>query len=134
MTGERFLVTCNGHPLPLQPGRHADERICGVRFKAWQMPSALHPRIGVHAPLTFDLYDTWNQRAIAGCRYYVAHPAGRNYEQFPVNAYEAEARRRARFIPFGHTPGLQVELPSPADKFSYGRVSEYPYTLDLRRT
>lgn len=134
VSGERYIVTCNGHPLPLRQGRHADERICGVRFKAWQMPSALHPRIGVHAPLTFDLYDTWNQRAIAGCRYYVAHPAGRNYEQFPINAYEAEARRRARFIPFGHTPGQQVELPSMTDKLTKGQAEEYPYTLDLRRT
>lgn len=129
--GDRYHVNCNGRALPLHQTDRVDERVCGVRFKAWQPPSALHPRIPAQTPLTFDLYDRWNGRAIGGCRYYVAHPAGRNYERFPVNASEAEARRLARFERFGHTPGRHdaTHLTQPQAALA----PEYPYTLDLRR-
>ena len=97
----RHRVTVNGVTLPLQPTGRAGEYVAGVRFRAWQPPSALHPTIGVHAPLTVDLVDTWAQRSLGGGRYHVAHPGGRNYSTFPVNAYEAESRRLARFSPSG---------------------------------
>ncbi|MCH8530254.1 MAG: transglutaminase family protein [Saccharospirillum sp.] len=121
----RHILTCNGRSVPLHHSETRGEAVAGIRYRAWQPPSALHPMIPVHAPLVFDLVDTWNERSIGGCTYHVSHPAGRNYEHFPVNANEAEARRLARFWPYGHTQG---HLPA---KQTHAQ-GEYPYTLDLR--
>jgi uncharacterized protein (DUF2126 family) len=126
LNGNRHIVTVNGRALPLQPTGRAGEFVCGVRYRAWQPPSALHPTIGVHAPLTVDIVDTWNSRSIGGCRYHVAHPGGRNYDDFPVNAYTAESRRLARFFRFGHTPGRMDVVPAVPS-------AELPFTLDMRR-
>lgn len=126
----RYSVTVNGRPLPLQSTGVAGEFVAGVRYRAWQPSSALHPTIGVHAPLTFDLVDTWMQRSVAGCQYHVAHPGGRNYQTFPVNAYEAESRRLARFFRMGHSPG-RLDVPPATVNVPASR--EFPFTLDLRR-
>ena len=126
LTGDRFAVTCNGRTVPLSPTGTAGEAVAGVRFRAWGPPSALHPTIAPHVPLTFDLVDTWTGHALAGCRYHVAHPGGRNPELFPVNAYEAEGRRLARFEPHGHTAGRLQPAPANVNP-------DYPLTLDLRR-
>jgi len=125
MAPDRYVLTCNGVPVPLQPTGRVGEFVSGVRYRAWQPPSALHPTIGIDSPLTFDLVDTWNGRSLGGCQYHVVHPGGRSYETFPVNAFEAESRRLGRYFRLNHTPGpMQVKQPIAS--------IEFPFTLDLR--
>jgi uncharacterized protein (DUF2126 family)/transglutaminase-like putative cysteine protease len=125
MVDSRHTLCVNGVPLPLHPTGTVGEFVAAVRYRAWALPSNLHPTIGAHAPLTFDLVDTWMNRSLGGARYHVAHPGGRNYVTFPVNAYEAEARRLARFFRMGHTPG-------PLNPASPQLNPDHPLTLDLR--
>jgi uncharacterized protein (DUF2126 family) len=156
LTEGRHVILCNGHRVPLNPSGRNGEWIGGVRFKAWDPPSALHPMIGAQVPLVFDIVDTFNRRSLGGCVYHVSHPGGRSYETFPVNAREAESRRVARFWNEGHSAGV-IEtaavgrgrggpsyapphhfelnlggaeiLVVPPESISY----EFPKTLDLRR-
>ena len=121
----RYATTCNGYRLPLRRTERADEKYAGVRFRTWLPASCLHPTIPPHGPLVFDIVDTWNDQAIAGCTYHIEHPGGRNTDEQPVNALEAESRRQARFDDFGHTPG-------PFRIFEPRMSPEYPSTLDLR--
>ncbi|MFO0901394.1 MAG: transglutaminase family protein [Pirellulales bacterium] len=127
LTNPRYVISCNGRRVPLHPTGAPGEFVAGVRFRAWQPASCLHPTIGVHTPLVFDMIDRWNQRAIGGCTWHVAHPGGRSFERFPVNAYEAESRRIARFIAAGHTAGDELPMPPPEHN------PDYPLTLDMRR-
>jgi uncharacterized protein (DUF2126 family) len=148
LTPGRYVLACNGRRVCLNAtGKHG-EFVGGVRYRAWQPPSALHPTIGIHSPLVFDLIDTWNGKSIGGCTYHVSHPGGRSYDRFPVNANEAESRRGNRFFDINHTPGA---LPiTPAGKilrefFEHKHpprpmapppeepADEYPHTLDLRK-
>ncbi|MCW2268429.1 IMP dehydrogenase [Pseudomonas sp. MYb187] len=126
MSAERYRLTCNGIAVPLQPTGRVGEYVAAVRYRAWQPANCLQPTIGVHAPLVFDLLDTWMGRSLGGCQYHVAHPGGRSYDSFPVNANEAQSRRQARFFRIGHSPGA---LPVPDVRID----PELPFTLDLRR-
>jgi len=149
LNGSRYVLLCNGKPVPLKQTEIKEEWVCGIRYRAWNPPSALHPTIGIDTPLSFDIIDTWNSRSIGGCTYYVAHPGGRSYDTFPINSYEAESRRVSRFGNTSHTQ--QVLRPSPyltivAHYIEHNRIpylydaprpvtnKEYPYTLDLRKT
>ncbi len=126
----RYVVTCNGQALAMQCTGTVGEYVAGIRYKAWNPPSSLHPSIGIHAPLTFDIVDTWMKRSLGGCQYHVTHPGGLSYETLPVNSYEAESRRLSRFTTTGHTPGL-MEVPPATINVAGSR--EFPFTLDLRR-
>jgi uncharacterized protein (DUF2126 family) len=147
LTEGRHIITCNRRRLPLRNTGVHGEYVAGARYRAWDPPSALHPSIGVHTPLTFDLIDLWNGRSLGGCAYHAGHPGGRNYETIPVNAYEAEGRRIVRFWDHGHSPGpvfVPPETPHPGRFETQGSPlgpaqappeeinEEYPFTLDLR--
>jgi len=150
-TEERYVITCNGVKIELSPTGVKGEFVAGVRYKAWQPWSALHPTIGVDTPLVFDVVDLWNERSIGGCTYFVSHPGGRSYETYPVNSYEAESRRINRFWDFGHTQGeilptelvdstnfvgRTVEAKDASNTFVYTEIPvnpEYPHVTDLRR-
>ncbi|MCR8923420.1 transglutaminase family protein [Dasania sp. GY-MA-18] len=149
LTDSRYILSCNGYRLPLMNTGVQGEYVAGVRFRAWQPPSALHPMIPVHSPLVIDLIDTWSGRAVGGCTYHVSHPGGRHFETFPVNSLEAEGRRLARFWDIGYTPGnlaaqfsglssagyftAQGSTPGPIAPPEDIIEPEYPHTLDLRR-
>ncbi|UAY52974.1 transglutaminase family protein [Ferruginibacter albus] len=145
--GDRYALLCNGSRVPLKATDIKEEFVCGVRYRAWQPPSALHPTIGVDTPLTFDIVDMWNSRSIGGCTYYVSHPGGRSYNTFPVNSYEAESRRVSRFGDTSHTQQVleHRQYLSIVEHFIQENNNtflcdappplvnkEYPYTLDLR--
>jgi len=122
----RHVILCGGKRVPLAPTGTNGEGVAGIRFRAWQPPSALHPTIGIHSPLVFDVVDTWTGRSLGGCRYHVFHPGGKSPDTFPINAYEAEGRRLSRFENIGHTAG-HIDLPEAYEN------PDYPFTLDLRR-
>ncbi|MBK8279205.1 MAG: transglutaminase family protein [Saprospiraceae bacterium] len=152
MVPGRHILLCNGCRTPLRTTGIKGEYVAGVRYKAWNPPSALHPKIGVDAPLTFDILDLWNNKIIGGCKYFVSHPGGRSFDTYPINSYEAESRKISRFWEFGQTPSSSLEQTAPViftpgvSRFVAENKTnlkagtpleiinpEYPNTLDLRR-
>ncbi|MCA9209177.1 MAG: transglutaminase family protein, partial [Planctomycetales bacterium] len=122
---DRYTLCCNRTAIPLRSTDEPGEWVAGVRYRAWQPPSCLHPTIPVDVPLVFDIIDTWNERSIGGCQYHVGNPSGLNPSTFPINAFEAESRRAARFVAWGHTQG---KVAKPVAE----RNADFPMTLDLR--
>jgi len=150
LTDSRHVITCNGRALPLRPTGTHGEYVVGVRYRAWAPPFSLHPDLPVDVPLLFDIVDTWNDRSLGGCAYHVSDPGGRSYEDVPVNANVAEARRLSRFEPDHHfVPETTIAVPvaptSGGTRFQDIDASEtapvfepisasreYPHTADLR--
>jgi len=125
MTAGRHTILVNGRAIPMTTSA-IGENVAGVRYRAWHPAHTLHPTISPHTPLVFEIWDSWRKRSLGGCTYYVAHPGGRSYAVFPVNANEAEGRRLARFEPFGFTGGMFEPKPATIH-------TDFPHTLDLRR-
>ena len=129
----RYVVTANGYPIPLLATDNPDVQVGGVRYRAWQPPSALHPTITVDGPLRFELVDTATGMSRGGCTYHVSHPGGRAYDNPPVNAVEAESRRGRRFEATGFTPG-KVDMSDIREKQARQSTDVgAPGILDLRR-
>jgi uncharacterized protein (DUF2126 family)/transglutaminase-like putative cysteine protease len=129
----RYIVTANDHPIPLLATNKTDIQVGGVRYRAWQPPSALHPSITVDGPLRFELIDTMTGTSKGGCTYHVAHPGGRSYDAPPVNAVEAESRRGRRFEATGFTPG-HLDMSDIREKQARQSTDTgAPGILDLRR-
>ncbi|HEV2274019.1 MAG TPA: transglutaminase family protein [Acidobacteriaceae bacterium] len=122
---DRYAVSCNGRRIPLHPAGSQGEAVGGLRYRARQLASSLHPTIPVHAPLEFEILDEWNEQPIVRCRYHMTPPNGREYSSRPASAAEAEARRRERF-----------EVCAPRSRYSAPPHEEvnpiFPMTLDLR--
>jgi uncharacterized protein (DUF2126 family) len=130
---QRYIVTCNGYPVPLLATDNPDVQVAGVRFRAWQPPSALHPTISVDGPLRVELVDTTTGMSRGGCTYHVSHPGGRAYDEPPVNAVEAESRRGRRFEATGFTSG-PVDMADIREKQARSSTDVgAPGILDLRR-
>lgn len=136
ITDERHILLCNGCRVPLKATATKGVFVAGIRYKAWNPPSALHPTVGVDTPLVLDIYDIWNKRSLGGCTYFVSHPGGLSYSSFPVNSFEAESRRISRFWNFGHRPeDLGVETKSQetgASRFVAELKRELPMNLDIQ--
>jgi uncharacterized protein (DUF2126 family)/transglutaminase-like putative cysteine protease len=122
---ERYRVLCNGYEVPVCPTGTNGQFVGGIRYRAWQPPSCLHPTIGIHSPLHVDIYDTWAERSVAGGTYHVVHPGGRASEVRPVNAVAAESRRLARFEARGHWGAGFTARKAPIHP-------HFPHTLDMR--
>lgn len=149
---DRYKILCNRHVVPMIATETKGKYVAGIRYKAWNPPSALHPTVGVDVPLVFDIYDTWNKRSLGGCTYHVAHPGGRSYDTFPINNYEAEGRRISRFWEYNHTithADIKNQVEKGENPYRYTTITEtptpdievtevapntdYPHTFDLRR-
>jgi len=124
-TESRYVVACNGRRIPLTPTGEPGEAVGGVRYRARQLSTSLHPTIPVHAPLVFDVIDRWHERSIGRCTYYAGQPDGRVYTARPVNAKEAEDRRRKRFQVPDLPSGIMMAPPEENNP-------SFPMTLDLR--
>jgi uncharacterized protein (DUF2126 family)/transglutaminase-like putative cysteine protease len=124
-TGSRYVIACNGRKVPLHATNVTGEAIAGVRYRARRLSEELHPTVPVHAPLIFDIIDSWQQRSIGRCAYHVTSPTGALYSTRPVNAGEAETRRTERFQTLNPQPS-SVSVPGDEANLLF------PMTLDLR--
>jgi len=122
----RYALFCNDHQVPLVDDPENNAKIGAVRFTSKLFAHRIHPGLKMDSPLIFDIVDTWHDKSIGGCRY-AAMPANEEiWQHLPINAREAESRRQARFLSYGHTPG-DFKGREPI------KNPDYPNLLDLRR-
>ena len=124
-TESRYVVACNGRRVPLSPSGVAGELVAGVRYRARRLSQQLHPTVPVHAPLVFDIIDSWKGRSIGRCVYHATPPDGRVYTTRPADATEAERRRKERFQQADPETGSMATPPEEINP-------SFPLTLDLR--
>ncbi|QDT04560.1 hypothetical protein K227x_29520 [Rubripirellula lacrimiformis] len=127
---KRMAVLCNGVQIPMHATGVQSQSVAGIKYRAWQPPRCLHPTIGIHTPLQFDIVERITGRSIGGCRYHAVHPGGLSHASFPINANEAESRRASRFQAGTMTGGV-IDVPEAA---IMPGSTEYAVTLDMRRT
>ena len=53
---DRHLLAVNGVAVPLRATERAGEHLAGIRFKAWNPPSSLHPTTRPQTPLVLDVH------------------------------------------------------------------------------
>ncbi len=125
----KMAVLCNGVQVPMHPTGVQSQAVAGVKYRAWQPPRCLHPTIGIHTPLQFDIVQRSSGRSIGGCRYHAVHPGGLSHASFPINANEAESRRASRFQAGTLTGGV-IDIPQVPPPTG---ATEYAVTLDMRK-
>jgi uncharacterized protein (DUF2126 family) len=121
LTGDRFVIACNGRSLPLAPTGTFGEAVVGVRYRRGPPSALIRYSAARSAQLRPDrhLVGPLHRRLPLS----VSHPGGRNYEIFPINAYEAEGRRLARFEANGHTAGPMVPAQTASTRVSCHSIS-----------
>jgi len=123
--GDRYAVLCNGHRVPMRSTGTAGDYVGGVRFRARSTQTAPHPALAPHAPLVFQVLDTWQQTFLGGAIYHVQPPSGEPDQTLPESFEEARSRLTERFVPLqrGTFPDTIPPLILHPDT---------PMTLDLR--
>ena len=143
LTPTHHILVCNGRRVPLQPTRTRGRFLAGVRYKAWNPPSSLHPTLWPVYSLVFDLLDARTGEVLGGCTWFPARPSLVGFSAAPAPVASGEPEREphyrpqaavlppwspgGRFLPFGS--GAR-KMPVPEAPWAGSR---YKQVLDLVR-